>query len=124
MVTPNRVYLIHKVQKETTMTLTLAQLQPLIEEAVAVFTGDTDQVTAETVECVATRVHTALEMAAHEGCWSDEHQQMFESSSTYVQTDLDEEGLEEWVACLEESLAVDETAAACLMALGYDACPY
>ena len=91
------------------MTLSIAQLMPVIEDALINFTGETD-LDEGMIECVAGRVATALEMAAADGCWTDDVDEMIESSSTYVRTDLDEQGLAEYRDCIEAAL--DEYACA------------
>jgi hypothetical protein len=71
------------------------------EHAIANFTGE-DDIDPATIELVADLARQAVE-AAKGGQWNY-FNDLLEKSSTYVQTDLDESSLADYVAELEEQL--------------------
>ena len=85
-----------------TKTTTLQICQAAVEDALANWIGeDPDD---DMVECVASRVLTALEVLAETGSWGTECDLLVESSSTYVISDLDEKSLADYVGCIEDAL--------------------
>ena len=104
MTSARRVSLPYSIYlpKLTMETLNLNALYDAVEEALSNFTGDS--VPPETIELVATRVATALELVAKDGFVGTRFTNLLESSSTYVQTDLDELELNDYVGELENQL--------------------
>lgn len=80
-------------------------LTSAVTDALANFTGE-DNIDPNITELVAHRVAKALS-AANEGNWR-EFTMWLESSSTYVQSDLDELALQDYVGELETQLEIWE----------------
>jgi hypothetical protein len=85
------------MKKEPTVTEDFDLLYQAVEHALANFTGE-DDIDETIIELVAHRIDEHLERT---GDVSDD---VLASTSTYVQTDLDEETLNDYVGELEEQL--------------------
>jgi len=84
------------------MSASISTIYEAVEVALAQFLGEDP--TEDQVELVGQRVADALDVIAERGYFSSEAYNLIESTSTYVQTDLDELGLADYVGEIETQL--------------------
>jgi hypothetical protein len=89
------------------MSYTVSELTAPTILALQSFTGE-DEVDGTIVECVVNRLSEAMDIMNESGYWTEEVANLIESTSTYVQTDLDEFGLAVYTACFEDALEAFE----------------